>query len=116
MDVIDLGRYFGALLLVGALLGFAWLAARKYGNAGGASTFNGLASFMAPKTDRRLSVVETMMMGPRHKLYLLRRDGVEHLIVVGPDGASVVENGIAAPASVSHAHTDAPMIAQESAA
>lgn len=107
MDVLDLGRYFGALLLVGALLGFAWLAARKYGGAG----FSGLSGFIAPKTDRRLSVVETMMMGPRHKLYLLRRDGVEHLIVVGPDGTTLIENGIAAPRENS-----APLMAQESAA
>jgi flagellar protein FliO/FliZ len=96
MDVIDLGRYFGALLLVAALLGLAWLAARKYGGTG----FPGLAGFMAPSTQRRLAVVETMMMGPRHKLFLLRRDGVEHLIVVGPEGTSVVENGIIAPQTV----------------
>jgi flagellar protein FliO/FliZ len=93
MDVLDLGRYFGALLLVGALLGFAWLAARKVGGAG----FSGLPAFLTANTERRLSVVETMMMGPRHKLYLLRRDGVEHLILVGPDGTTLIENGIAAP-------------------
>jgi flagellar protein FliO/FliZ len=113
MDVLDLGRYCGALLLVAALLGFAWLAARKYGGAGGAS-FTGLAGFMKPNVERRLSVVETMMMGPRHKAYLLRRDGVEHLIVVGPEGASVVENGIVAPTSASVSH--APMMTQESMA
>ena|ERR1700761_4329514 len=112
MDVLDLGRYFGALLLVAALLGFAWLAARKYGGAGG-SGFTGIANFMKPNAARRLSVVETMMMGPRHKLYLLRRDGVEHLIVVGPDGTSVVENGIVAPAAVAQPMT---MTAQESVA
>jgi flagellar protein FliO/FliZ len=107
MDVLDLGRYFGALLLVAALLGFAWLAARKYGGAG----FGGIAGFLTPNTERRLSVVETMMMGPGHKLYLLRRDGVEHLIVVGPEGTSVVENGITAPAAP---HTS--LTAQESLA
>ncbi|HEY5339325.1 MAG TPA: flagellar biosynthetic protein FliO [Rhizomicrobium sp.] len=107
MDVLDLGRYFGALLLVAALLGFAWLAARKYGGKG----LGGFAGFMTPNAQRRLSVVETLMMGPRHKLYLLRRDGVEHLIVVGPDGASVVENGIAAQ---TRAAEHMPMMAQES--
>ncbi len=111
MDVIDLGRYFGALLLVAALLGFAWLAARKYGGTG----LPRLGGFMAPNTSRRLSVVETMMMGPRHKAYLLRRDGVEHLIVVGPEGTSVVENGILAP-QTTHLTDHAPMMAQESMA
>src|ERR1700761_3705996 len=110
MDVLDLGRYFGALLLVAALLGFAWLAARKYGGAG----FGGLSGFMTPNTQRRLAVVETMMMGPRHKLYLLRRDGVEHLIVVGPDGTTLVENGIIAPQSAPQHAAAAPL--QESVA
>jgi len=86
MDVLDLGRYFAALILVGGLLGMAWLAARRYG----------LPGVMQGSAQRRLSVVETLMIGPRHKLFLLRRDGVEHLLLVGPQGASVVENGIEA--------------------
>ena len=91
MDVIDFGRYFAALLLVLALLGFAWIAARRQG-------FAGLVRFMPTQADKRLSVVETMMMGPRHKLYLLRRDGTEHLVLVGPGEASVIETGIAVTA------------------
>ena len=86
MDVLDLGRYFAALLLVGGLLGVAWLAARRFG-------VGGIIQGTAPK---RLSVVETLMIGPRHKIFLLRRDGVEHLLIVGPNGANVVENGIPA--------------------
>lgn len=86
MDVLDFGRYFASLLLVGGLLGGAWLAARRFGIAG---VVSGIAH-------KRLSVVETLMIGPRHRLFLLRRDGVEHLLLVGPQGASVVENGIPA--------------------
>ena len=69
MDVLDLGRYFGALILVMGLLGFAWLAARKYGVPG----------VMQGTSQKRLSVVETLMIGPRHKVYLLRRDGTDGL-------------------------------------
>lgn len=87
MDVIDFGRYFAALLLVLALLGFAWIAARRQG-------FSGLMRFIPAQADKRLNVVETMMMGPRHKLYLLRRDGTEHLVLVGPGEASIIETGI----------------------
>jgi flagellar protein FliO/FliZ len=86
MDVLDLGRYFASLLLVGGLLGVAWLAAKRYGVPG----------VLPGAMQKRLSVVETLMIGPRHKLFLLRRDGVEHLLLVGPNGASVVENGIPA--------------------
>ena len=86
MDVLDFGRYFASLLLVGGLLGVAWLAARRFGVPG----------VMQGTTQKRLSVVETLMIGPRHKLFLLRRDGVEHLLLIGPQGANVVENGIPA--------------------
>jgi flagellar protein FliO/FliZ len=89
MDVIDLARYLGALLLVLALVGFAALAARRYG----------LAGFVQGTVQRRLSIVETMMIGPRQKLVLVRRDGTEHLVLVGPQGANVIEAGIAVGAT-----------------
>ncbi len=91
MDVIDLARYLGALLLVLALVGLAALAARRYGFAG----------FIQGTVQRRLSVVETLMIGPRQKLVLVRRDGTEHLVLVGPQGADVIEAGISAPAAQS---------------
>jgi len=85
MDLIDIARYFGALLLVLALVGLAGLAARRFGVPGIARS----------SATRRLSVVETLMIGPRQRLYLVRRDDVEHLIVIGSDGTHVVETGIA---------------------
>jgi flagellar protein FliO/FliZ len=88
MDVIDLARYLGALLLVLALVGLAAFAARRYG----------LAGFVQGTVQRRLSIVETMMIGPRQKLVLIRRDGTEHLVLVGPQGANVIETGILAHA------------------
>lgn len=89
MDVIDIARYVSALILVMSLLGFAALAARKYG----------LPGIAKGTLQKRLSVVETLMVGPRHKLYLFKRDGVEHLVLMGPQGASVIENGIVPPTS-----------------
>lgn len=90
MDLIDFARYFGALVLVLGLLGFAWLAARRYG----------LPGIVQGQSLRRLSIVETLMIGPRHKLVLLKRDGTEHLMLIGPQGAEVIETGIAAAKSV----------------
>ena len=81
MDVIDFARYLGALLLVLALVGFAALAARRFG----------LAGFVPGTVKRRLAIVETMMIGPRHKLLLFSRDGIEHLVLVGPQSANVIE-------------------------
>lgn len=84
MVILDIARYVGALMLVLALVGLAGLGARRFG-------IPGLATSAAT---RRLAVVETLMIGPRHRLYLLRRDNVEHLVFAGPEGASLVESGI----------------------
>ena len=86
MEFFDLLRYFGALLLVLAMVGGAGLLARRFG-VPGVTKAAGI---------KRLAVVETLMIGPRQRLLILRRDNVEHLVLSGPDGVSVIENGIAA--------------------
>jgi flagellar protein FliO/FliZ len=88
MDVMDFARYLGALLLVLGLVGGAGLAARRFG----------LSGFVKPAATRRLAVVETLMVGPRERLLIVRRDGVEHLLLSGTGGTTVVETGIVAPA------------------
>lgn len=47
--------------------------------------------------DRRLGVVEVTPLDGRRRLILVRRDDVEHLLLVGPSTETVVETGIAAP-------------------
>lgn len=87
MELVDILRYVAALLMVLALIGFAGLAVRRFGMPG----------VVRPNALRRLAVVETLMIGPRQRLYLISRDGVEHLVMAGPDGIEVVERGIAPP-------------------
>jgi flagellar protein FliO/FliZ len=84
MDMLDVLRYFGALLLVLAMVGGGALAARRFGVPG----------VMRAGADKRLSIVETLMLGPRQKLFIVRRDNVEHLVLSTSDGASVIESGI----------------------
>ncbi|MEI9933065.1 MAG: flagellar biosynthetic protein FliO [Rhizomicrobium sp.] len=84
MDLIELGRYFAALLLVLALVGAAGLAVRRFGMPG----------VVKGQGVRRLEIVESLMIGPKQRLYIFRRDDVEHLVVMGPDGATVVESNI----------------------
>ncbi len=101
MDMMDFARYLGALLLVLGLVGGAGLAARRFG----------LGSFVKPAIARRLQVVETLGIAPRQRLLIVRRDDVEHLILTGPEGTSVIESGIAAaPLPVA-----APLLAAEMA-
>jgi flagellar protein FliO/FliZ len=89
MEFIDVFRYFGALLLVLAMVGGAGLLARRFGVPGVTSAQN----------IKRLQVVETLMVGPRQRLIIFRRDDVEHLVLSGPEGASVIESGIPAKTS-----------------
>jgi flagellar protein FliO/FliZ len=84
MDVLDFARYFAALLLVLGLIGAAGLATRKFGVPG----------LSKPAKTRRIHIVETLMLSPRQKIAIIRRDDVEHLIMITPTGASVIENGI----------------------
>jgi len=91
MEFLDLFRYLGALLLVLALIGAAAIATRKFGVPGVARAFS----------DKRLHIVETLMVGPKQRLFIVRRDNVEHLVLSGPDGASVIESNIPATAPLS---------------
>lgn len=75
-------RFALALILVLGLIALlAWLL-RRFGM--GVKMTKG----------RRLGIVEAQMLGPRHRLMLIRRDDVEHLVIVGPASETVIEGGI----------------------
>ncbi len=98
MDTINLLRYCVALLFVAALAAAALLI-KRYGASPGAfkNTFKmKLGSWDFAGSQKRLAVVETLMIGPKQRLFIVRRDDVEHLVLSGPDGASVIEANIPA--------------------
>jgi flagellar protein FliO/FliZ len=86
MGLLDFFRYFGALVMVLALVGLAGLGARRFGVPG----------VMKGASVRRLQIVETLMVAPRQRVFIIRRDNVEHLVLSSPEGASVLESGIPA--------------------
>jgi flagellar protein FliO/FliZ len=91
VDTVSWLRAVGALAFTLALLfGFAILL-RRYGHKLGA-----LGMAMPGSKSKRLSVSEMLPIDARHRLLMLRRDGVEHLVILGPAGATVVESNIAA--------------------
>ena len=80
-------RFALALILVLGLIALlAWML-RRFGMG------------MKMSKGRRLGVSEVQMLGPRHKMMLVRRDEVEHLVILGPAGETVVETGIKPPVS-----------------
>ena len=82
-------RFLLALVLVLALIAALARVAKRFG-LGGQLTPN------KSKTPR-LSVVEVKALDSRRKLVLLRRDGYEHLVLLGPSQDLLVEGGIPAP-------------------
>jgi flagellar protein FliO/FliZ len=51
-------------------------------------------SVMLTGARRRLKIVEFLSLDHRRKLVLVRRDNKDHLLVLGPNGETVVEAGI----------------------
>jgi flagellar protein FliO/FliZ len=77
-------RFLLALLFVIALIaGCAWIA-RRFGFAG---------RFAAPGGKRRLGIIEVLPLDGRRRLVLLRRDNVEHLVLLGMQNDLVIERG-----------------------
>ena len=75
MDDVDLMRAAFALIFVLGLIALiTWLARRLH--LGGA--------LGARAGVQRVRLIETTVIDPRHKVVLIRRDDVEHLLLLGP--------------------------------
>lgn len=78
-------RFVLALLVVLALIfAIAWIV-RRLGIGG---------RFAAPRGKRRLAVMEVLPLDGKRRLILVKRDGTEHLLLLGLHDDLVVESGI----------------------
>ncbi|MFM9943001.1 MAG: hypothetical protein ACKVP7_26320 [Hyphomicrobiaceae bacterium] len=68
------------------------------------------AAIFGPRPEPRLGVVEQASVDGRRRLLLVRRDGVEHLIMTGGPVDMVIETGIGEPKARGHA-IEAPQTA-----
>lgn len=86
MDAAVYIRYVASLALVLGLMMVVLWALRRFGLPG-----------MVPRGGqvRRLAVVESLTLDGRRRLVLVRRDGREHLLLLGGAVDLVVEQGIA---------------------
>ena len=71
------------IFVLGLVLVLGWVL-KRFGISKGTLTGKG----------RRLGVIDTALLGPKHRLVLVRRDDVEHLVLLGPNACAVVESGI----------------------
>ena len=83
--------FIAALLVVGGLLLRGYL---NTGSPTGALKDALSGNFFGPKAPKRLEVTDQANVDGRRKLLLIRRDGVEHLIMTGGPVDVVIETGI----------------------
>ncbi len=76
MFLADVFRMVAGLAITLGLIGLAVVAVRRFGP----ETIRRLA---IQRADRRLSVVESLVLDPSRRLVLVRCDGAEHLILLG---------------------------------
>lgn len=83
--------FIAALVVVGGLLLRGYIST---GSPSGALKDALAGNFFGPRPPKRLEVVDQANVDGRRKLLLIRRDGVEHLIMTGGPVDVVIETGI----------------------
>jgi flagellar protein FliO/FliZ len=76
MDIFLLIRAVAALAVTLGLIGLAGVALRKFGP-------DALSRITSLRKDRRLQVVETLVLDPTRRLVLFTLDGEERLMMLG---------------------------------
>lgn len=83
MEPLSIVRTLGVLLVVLGLLAVALWLVRRYDLR--------LPGRVADRRDdRRLGIVERLAIDARRSLILVRRDGEDHLVLIGPDHALAI--------------------------
>ena len=87
MEFGEYVRFAAALVFVLGLIGIAALLAKRFGIQGPGAVSYAHAS-------RRLHIIEKTHIDAKRILILVRRDNVEHLLLIGASSETVVESGI----------------------
>lgn len=86
METSEILRFLMALIFVVSLMGGLWIILKKLGINGGLTLQQG--------KKRRLKIVEILPIDIKHKAVLLRRDDKDHLVILGTNGETVIEQSI----------------------
>lgn len=79
MDFVSLLRAAFALALTLGLIGLAAWGLRRYGP-------DAISRMSGQRKDRRLRLVETLVLDPTRRLVIVECDGVEQLLLLGEGG------------------------------
>ncbi|HSR55266.1 MAG TPA: flagellar biosynthetic protein FliO [Alphaproteobacteria bacterium] len=86
MDYANYVQFILALIFVLALIGLLAWAYRRF--------VLGQRSGLGPRGASRLQIIEFRNIDAKRRLVLLKRDDVEHLVLLGPNSETVIESGI----------------------
>lgn len=100
MDLIDFSRYFAALLVVLGLLGGFALLARRGWLPGGIQGLSSFSSLSGSRAERRLSIKESLILDPRRRVVIVKADGEEHTLLLGPERETLLATRTAKPEPV----------------
>jgi flagellar protein FliO/FliZ len=98
MEIQNLAVYAGAALLLLLALLFIVLIARSRGGS------------VRSRKGQRIAVSEYYDIDKMRRLVLIRRDGVEHLLLIGPNQDLLIESGIGASEYTLPLEDDAPLL------
>ena len=102
MDTVDPTRFIFAFIFVLGLIGLSAVALRRYGQSASSKFFMGRALNPTLQSNR-LQVLEVRYIDARRKLVLVRRDEVEHLLLLADNRELVIESSV--PISKPSSHT-----------
>lgn len=88
MDFSEIFRFVAALAFILGLIGLCAMLAKRFGLAPGVTSVG---------SNRRVGIVEVRPVDAKHRLLLIRRDGKEHLVLIGGEHPLLIESGIDAP-------------------
>jgi flagellar protein FliO/FliZ len=99
MDLADFARAIFALAVTLGLVGLAAVGLRKFGP-------DAIARFAPARKERRLAIVESLVLDPSRRLVLVSFDGRERLLLLG-DGLWLSESEPAKRRMPARSTTDA---------
>ncbi len=86
MDILLYAKYLVVLVFVLGLIGLLTYVVRRFG-------FIPMAE-KTKNTKKRLAITQMIGLDAKRRLVLIRRDNTEHLLLLGPDGDTVIETDI----------------------
>ena len=91
MELAEIARMIAALAVTLGLIGLAAWGLRRFGPAT-------IMRLQTPAAERRLAIVETLMLDPQRRLVLVRFDRQERLILLGEGRVLAEAKAAALPA------------------